>query len=1437
MFKLVVIIFLSGLLTLYANPLIGGCSKCNTEPQGLKIISRKEWGARVPKAPPQILPVNPPTFVVIHHSYTDECTTQALCEAKVKSFQKYLATCRQNYHMDHNGWDDIGYNFLVGDDGNIYEGRGWGIRGAHSPKYNAKSLGICFIGDFTSKVPSTQAINAVKQLLNYGEMIGNITSDYTLLGHRQTKATDCPDLQMNPATLKTWLVRGEFEKLENIVLEGKGARLLGEHSPDVRTRAFLKTLPNFLTKVNLIHDAVTNGDLLEVKKLITSEPKKKYSIAKDSSGTPLLHKAVYNDHPDVVEYLIQNYPLTARQRDREGRTALHYCGVCTDPETIWDILIEGGCDPSVCDKSGHPAIYYLEHISKIALPDTEIMDERKSTIGRSESNEFKPSNIRIWIHNRDITKLQRVLWEGHGSKLKLETSNNPRVRRFLEAVPFIMVTIKQIHSATVKQDLDGLIKKIDDPVAPVILCAKDNNGLNVLHKAAGLGYLDIANEIVSRYPQAALAQDNDGKTPLHYAAGLRDNGVMYNLLVEHGADESKLDNKHKAAAFYKNRPGDIDLSNLVVIPDAPRVSGSNYPKNWDWRILDSDGMTLKNMKKHQTPPDDDSAFGSADGALKSANSMDHVLGIILEPKKKLQDNLVEHITETDDGIELMEQPTELMMNEVEDEPEAIPDDEPEAEMENEEELEAGEINEQADNPLELDEPDENNEVTAESDPEPEPEPDKEEEEEEEEKNDSNVDEVSADNQTQDEDQLHEPSTEDSGVDETRIDEDQVIAGEHEELPEADLNDGITPNDPDVDDLLVNGNMEQLAALVLNGEGKRLVGRQSGNPELQAFIDNGKIHAVHIAAKEGNLRDLQGSLDRRKFAIARDNTSPHGATPLHVAVIFGHTAIIRYLAGRFPETAQAVDIDGRTPLHYAATLADNGHYYNLLLHLGANPLTQDNFGQKADYYKENRDDLSHKQLLRDYGAREELADEMLTDKVPGGDIYSSRRDLNEADTLATLERCFRLLASMRRNSVPNTPSANAGTMLGRCLNRPIFDRIKHRVTRMDHNLIDVIWPSLLKYHAFNIQTRSNNGSAYSNRSLADIDNDFDGIIVAPDYESYIVFGELFDPLIRNLHCVTITGELPDQPSPSFFSDDDTDHNDNYIEDNLFTIGAYDIDPSGKCVLAATIEACRNLENFSLPLTLTINQLEETEKRITGVLISPEISLIMAEGSSEDEAGNYYTLNEVIERPSDIRVRLAAAGLLSPIIETEMTDEKRLHGKHWPYGRGVYVAAAGDVAVWINVHDHLRIICCTPENKPGQIGKAYVRIGKLLTIIDKKLLFKRDVKLGFLSARPSAIGNTIRFNVIAKMPRLSRTSDNIRNLCIVRGLRALDTMRSDTFKISNQQSLSITELQTLQDFMRAILNIIGLEKEMVLTNSINITSLIVNMFKKKKSSARF
>lgn len=51
--------------------------------------------------------------------------------------------------MDQRGWDDIGYSFLIGEDGRVYEGRGWDRVGAHAPQYNHVSIGVCFLGDFS----------------------------------------------------------------------------------------------------------------------------------------------------------------------------------------------------------------------------------------------------------------------------------------------------------------------------------------------------------------------------------------------------------------------------------------------------------------------------------------------------------------------------------------------------------------------------------------------------------------------------------------------------------------------------------------------------------------------------------------------------------------------------------------------------------------------------------------------------------------------------------------------------------------------------------------------------------------------------------------------------------------------------------------------------------------------------------------------------------------------------------------------------------------------------------------------------------------------------------------------------------------------------------------------------------------------------------------
>ena len=48
---------------------------------------------------------------------------------------------------------------------------------------------------------------------------------------------------------------------------------------------------------------------------------------------------------------------------------------------------------------------------------------------------------------------------------------------------------------------------------------------------------------------------------------------------------------------------------------------------------------------------------------------------------------------------------------------------------------------------------------------------------------------------------------------------------------------------DVTAMVEAGNMEQLASLVLNGEGDRLIGQSSDNPELQSFLDNVQVYMV------------------------------------------------------------------------------------------------------------------------------------------------------------------------------------------------------------------------------------------------------------------------------------------------------------------------------------------------------------------------------------------------------------------------------------------------------------------------------------------------------------------------------------------------------------------------------------------------------------------
>ncbi|XP_073347844.1 peptidoglycan recognition protein 5 [Pagrus major] len=158
--------------------------------QNVNIVSREEWGAAAPKQ--KASPLNGlAQRVFIHHTALPKCTGLKECKERLVSIQRG--------HMTDRKFDDIGYNFIVGGDGTVFEGRGWGVVGAHTKYNNDDSLGIAFMGNFNSDTPSAEALSSVKQLLQDGVSQGFISSAFSLLGHRDKGQTECPGANLYAA--------------------------------------------------------------------------------------------------------------------------------------------------------------------------------------------------------------------------------------------------------------------------------------------------------------------------------------------------------------------------------------------------------------------------------------------------------------------------------------------------------------------------------------------------------------------------------------------------------------------------------------------------------------------------------------------------------------------------------------------------------------------------------------------------------------------------------------------------------------------------------------------------------------------------------------------------------------------------------------------------------------------------------------------------------------------------------------------------------------------------------------------------------------------------------------------------------------------------------------------------------------------------------------
>ncbi|MFI0543712.1 peptidoglycan recognition protein [Streptomyces sp. WSLK1-3] len=197
------------------------------------IVSRADWGADESLSPDPSEYNADVKAVFVHHTAGSNDYTCAESASIVRAVYAYHTAPAPN----GNGWNDLGYNFLVDKCGTIFEGRKGGVDqpvlGAHTYGWNRESTGIAVIGEYTAAGASNAALTSVARIaawklgqygvapdstvqLKAGATQKNLAGtsftageSYTfnrISGHRDGYATECPGTSLygQLPTIRAW---------------------------------------------------------------------------------------------------------------------------------------------------------------------------------------------------------------------------------------------------------------------------------------------------------------------------------------------------------------------------------------------------------------------------------------------------------------------------------------------------------------------------------------------------------------------------------------------------------------------------------------------------------------------------------------------------------------------------------------------------------------------------------------------------------------------------------------------------------------------------------------------------------------------------------------------------------------------------------------------------------------------------------------------------------------------------------------------------------------------------------------------------------------------------------------------------------------------------------------------------------------------------------
>lgn len=216
-----------------------------------------------------------------------------------------------------------------------------------------------------------------------------------------------------------------------------------------------------------------------------------------------------------------------------------------------------------------------------------------------------------------------------------------------------------------------------------------------------------------------------------------------------------------------------------------------------------------------------------------------------------------------------------------------------------------------------------------------------------------------------------------------------------------------------------------------------------------------------------------------------------------------------------------------------------------------------------------------------------------------------------------------------------------------------------------------------------------------------------------------------------------------------------------------------------VISTRIRLARNLRNYPFPCRLNIQGREEVNQKVADALKNGNSAI-----AKDFEYTDFDAMSDIM------KVSLAERHLVSP----EFISNTK--------GRALLMLKDGTVSLMLNEEDHIRLQIILDGYC---LDTAYDLADKIDTLLDERLTFAFDEKLGYLTQCPTNLGTGMRASVMLHLPALKQSgamntiSANLSKLGIaVRGSYGEGTASDGAvYQLSNQVSLGISEKAALQN----------------------------------------